>query len=52
MAYPIVAIIFGVSGGLIGASIYEGSRFDTHRMWDGRYVQVINTKGDLVDEYR
>jgi glycopeptide antibiotics resistance protein len=35
MANPIVAIIFGVIGGLIGASIYEGFRFDTYRMWDG-----------------
>ena len=52
MANPIVAILFGVIGGLIGASIYEGFRFDAHQMWDGRNVRVVNTKGDFVDEYR
>ena len=52
MVNPLIAIAFGIIGGLIGASIYEGFRLDTQLTWDGRNVQVINTDGDFIDEFR
>jgi hypothetical protein len=52
MANPIVFLLLGIVGGLIGASIYEGFRFEGGITWDGRYTPIIDTDGEFIDEFR
>ena len=52
MLNPFFSMIFGIVGGFIGASLYDGIRYDVHQTKDGEYVRVISTDADFVDEHR
>ena len=47
-----VAFIFGILGGFIGATLYDGLRHDVHQLEDGSYVRVVDTNAEFIDEYQ
>ena len=50
MSNPIVALMLGFLGGIIGAWVYEEALRDSNRFW-GEHLN-IDTDGKFVDEYR
>ena len=50
MSNPIVALMLGFLGGIIGAWVYEEALRDSNRFC-GEHL-IIDTDGKFVDEYR
>ena len=52
MVNPLVAFVFGILGGFIGATLYDGLRYDVHQLEDGSFVRVVDTNAEFIDEYQ
>ena len=50
MSSPIVALMLGFLGGIIGAWVYDEALRGSDRFW-GEHL-IIDTDGKFVDEYR
>ena len=50
MANPLLGLMLGFLGGIIGAWVYEEALRDSNRFW-GEHL-IIATDGKFVDEYR
>jgi hypothetical protein len=52
MSGPAIALLFGLIGGLLGASLYEASRIDAGHIWNGRHIHIVETHGEFTDDTR